>query len=277
MILKEYYTLSNGIKIPKIGLGTWQMNNDEAYNSTIIALKLGYRHIDTAYAYENENAVIKAIKDSGIKRDDIFITTKLKAKYKGYNECLKYFNESLINLETDYIDLYLIHAPWPWDNQGLNCDEGNLGAWKCMIDLYNQGKIKAIGVSNFSIDNIKNLYNNTGVMPMVNQIRYFIGNTQNELTNYCQNNNILVEAYSPLATGKLLDDSIINNMAKKYNKTISQICIRYCIEKNTLPLPKSTHEERILENSKIDFSISNDDIKILDSIKKEELYKKYRS
>ncbi len=266
MIKDLDYTLSNGVKIPAIAFGTWQMSEEEAYNACLFALKNGYRHLDTAYAYNNEKAVGRAIKDSGIKREDIFVTTKLPASYKTYDEAIKYFYESLNNLGLDYIDLYLIHAPWPWDNVGLDCESGNVDVWKAFIDLYNKGLIRSIGVSNFRNYNIENLVKNTNFIPHVNQIRYFIGNTQESVVECCNKYNILVEAYSPLATGEILESKELDQIALKYNKSKAQICIRYCFENNTLPLPKSTHESRILENIDLDFKISDEDMAYLNSL-----------
>lgn len=267
MIKDEYFVLSNGLKIPKVGFGTWQSKDgEEAYNSVLWALKYGYRHIDTAYVYGNEASVARAIKDSKIKREDIFITTKLPAEIKTYDGAIEYFNRSIVNLDTDYIDLYLIHAPWPWENVGADCTEGNIEAWKAMIKLYQEKKIKSIGVSNFLVKDIEALIEATGFKPMVNQIRYFIGNTQSTITDYCQKNDILIEAYSPFATGELIDNPIVLEMAKKYNTSIPKICLRYCIQKNTLPLPKSVHEDRIKDNLDFNFEISKEDMDYLDSL-----------
>ena len=266
MIKDEFYTLTNGIRIPKVGLGTWQSSKEDAYNATLIAIKNGYRHIDTAFAYQNEDAVGKAIRDSKIDRKDIFVTTKLPAQYKTYQEAIDYFNASLSNLGLDYIDLYLIHAPWPWSEVGKDCEEGNIEVWKAFIDLYNSGKVKAIGVSNFRPNNIENLIKATKFVPHVNQIRYFIGNTQKKVVDYCKEHNILVEAYSPLATGEILNSPELDNIANKYNKTKAQICLRYCLENKTLPLPKSVHEERICANLNLDFKIDKEDLNYLDSL-----------
>ncbi|MCI5583016.1 MAG: aldo/keto reductase [Anaeroplasma sp.] len=267
MIKEEFFVLSNGVKIPKVGFGTWQSKSgEEAYNAVLWALEAGYRHIDTAYAYENEESVANAIIDSKIKREDLFITTKLPSHIKTYEGCIQYFNESINNLKLDYIDLYLIHAPWPWSNIGQDCTEGNIEVWKAMIDLYNQKKIRAIGVSNFHVQDIKALVEATGVWPMVNQIRYFIGNRQDEITDFCQANNILVQAYSPMATSELLNNSKIIEIAEKYNKSVAKICIRYCLQKNTNPLPKSVHKERIIDNIDLDFEISKEDMDYLDSL-----------
>ena len=277
MIKDEFYVLSNGVKIPKIGLGTWQSSKDDTYTACMAAIKAGYKHIDTAYVYENEDAVGKALKDSKVKREDVFITTKLPANIKTYDGAIESFYESLKNLGLDYIDLYLIHAPWPWDNQGADYNAENIEVWKAMIKLYNQGLVRAIGVSNFHENEIDSLIKATNFVPMVNQIRFFIGNTQAPLTRDCQNNKILVEAYSPLATGELVDMDILDNLANKYNTTRAKLCIRYCIEKNTLPLPKSVHEERIIDNLDIDFTIDGADMDYLDSLYHIASTRKYRS
>lgn len=266
MVINETYKLLSGYDIPKIGFGTWQAEPLDAYNSTLTALKNGYRHIDTALAYNNEAEIGKAIKDSKIDRKELFITTKLPAQYKTYDEAIKYFNISLKNLGLDYIDLYLIHAPWPWQEVGKDCKEGNIEVWKAFIDLKKQGLVRSIGVSNFRENDLENIISATNVIPDVNQIRFFIGNTQESVVKYCKEHNILVEAYSPLATGEILNSKELDIIANKYNKTKAQICIRYCIERGTLPLPKSTHEARIIENKDVDFTISKEDIEYLNSL-----------
>lgn len=267
MVKEENFILYNGVAIPKIGFGTWQVKDgEEAYNSTLFALKAGYKHIDTAFAYRNEESVGRAIKDSKIDRKSIFVTSKLPADIKNYDDARACFLKSLKNLGLDYLDLYLIHAPWPWTEIGKDCREGNIEAWRALIDLYKEGKIRSIGVSNFHVDDLKNIIDATGVKPMVNQIRFFIGNTQEKITSYCQENDILVEAYSPLATGAIVENEELKEIASKYNVSIPQLCIRYCLERNTLPLPKSIHEERIRANLNVNFKISSDDMKILNNL-----------
>ena len=267
MITETFFELYNGVKIPAVGFGTWQVKDgSEAYCSTLMALEAGYRHIDTAHAYDNEESVGKAIKDSGIKREDVFVTTKLPSHIKTYDGAKEHFAESLASLGLEYLDLYLIHAPWPWSNIGEECTEGNIEAWRAMVELYNEGKVRAIGVSNFAVKDITPLIDATGVKPMVNQIRYFIGNRQDVITDYCQANGILVEAYSPLATGEIVANEKLAPIAAKYGVTIPQLCIRYCLEKNTLPLPKSVHKERIEANIDLNFHIEKEDIEYLDSI-----------
>lgn len=261
------YELYNGVKIPAVGFGTWQTEGGEqAYNSVRWALEAGYRHVDTAYVYENEKSVGEAIADSGVGREKIFLTTKLPSEIKTYDGALEYFDKSLKNLGTDYIDLYLIHAPWPWSNVGEDCTEGNVRAWDAMTKLYAQGKVRSIGVSNFHKEHIEPLIRATGFKPMANQIRYFVGNVQEKITLYCQSENILIEAYSPLATGELLQNELLLNLSRKYGKSIAKICLRYCLQKHTLPLPKSTHKERIKDNLDLDFVLSDEDMKYLDGL-----------
>lgn len=266
--LIETYELSNGITIPKIGFGTWQVPDGKiAYDSVLMALKNGYRHIDTAEAYQNEASVGKAIRDSKIPREEIFVTSKLHSHIKTYDEAKEAFQKTLEALEFEYLDLFLIHAPWPWNEMGKDCREGNVEAFKAMIELYKEGKIKAIGVSNFSPSDIDNIIEHLNFVPHVNQIAFFVGHNQIETDLYCREKNILIEAYSPLAIGHALKNPIVIKMAKDYEKTPAQMLIRYCLEKGTLPLPKSTHESRIIENSKVDFSIKKADLDILDQIK----------
>lgn len=267
-ILNENYVLANGVKIPKLGFGTWQIpNGDIAYQSVKLALKNGYRHIDTAAAYGNEESVGKAVKDSGIPRKDIFITTKLQSHIKDAKGARQGFLKTLKDLDMDYVDLYLIHAPWPWSEIGKNCDEGNVEVYKVMEEFYKAGKIRAIGVSNFSPKDIENILAHCEIKPFVNQISYHIEHHQSETDAYCKANDILVEAYSPLGIGKLLTNPEIIKMAKKYGKTPAQLCIKYDLQHETLPLPKSTHEHRMIENADLDdFEISKDDMDYLDRL-----------
>ncbi|MFA5421794.1 MAG: aldo/keto reductase [Bacilli bacterium] len=263
-LIADDFVLSNGVRIPKIGFGTWQIKEgEEAYNSVLIALKNGYRHIDTATVYRNEKSVGKALGDSGLKREDIFVTTKLPSHIKGYESTYIELDKSLKKLGLDYIDLYLIHAPWPWTAIGSDHTVGNIESWKAMIDLYKAGKIRAIGVSNFAISDIDALVQATGFIPHVNQIPFYVGKPQNDLRAYCRKHNILVEAYSPLMSGRIFKLKIIHELADKYHVTPAQIALRYTIEQNTLPLPKSTHLERIVENKEIDFVLETGDVQKL--------------
>lgn len=266
-VLTETYTLNTGAKIPKIGFGTWQMwDADEAYKSVVDALKAGYRHIDTARVYANEESVGRAIKDSGIAREDIFLTTKLPADIKDASRVEEMFQASIGALGVEYVDLYLIHAPWPWQEKGADYTEQNIEVWQEMEKIYKSGSAKAIGVSNFDVHDLTAILENGRVVPAANQIRWFIGYTEDDITKFSKEKGILVEAYSPLATGKILDNADIKEIAEKYGKTVAQISIRYCLQHNTLPLPKSTHEEFIKQNADVDFEISPEDMATLDAL-----------
>lgn len=266
MVIQETYRLHNGVLIPKVGFGTWQIpNGPKTFDSVTQALNAGYRHIDTAANYKNEQSVGEAIRASGL--DSIFITTKLESFIKSYDETLIAFEQSRQALGVEVIDLYIIHAPWPWSEIGKDCSAGNVQAFKAMEQLYKEGKVRAIGVSNFNVQDLQNILDNCEIVPMVNQISYFIGHTQDEIVAFCERHNILVEAYSPLAIGQLLTNDTLIQMANKYHVSPAQVAIRYCLEKNTLPLPKSVTEARIIENTKLDFTIDSVDLSVLDSIK----------
>lgn len=266
--LHQTYTLNNGVKLPKIGYGTWQIPNGEpAYKAVLLALKNGYRHIDTAADYGNEESVGKAVRDSNISRKKIFVTSKLKSHIKTYEGAMEAFEKTLNTMGLDYLDLYLIHGPRPFDNPNANSDKGNVAAYRAMEKLYKDGRIRAIGVSNFEISDIENILNNCDVTPAVNQIGYFIGLDNDEIQDYCESIGIQITSFSPLAIGYALSNETIRKMAEKYNVTPAQICIRYDIQKNTAPLPKSTHESRIIENSQVDFTISEGDMEILNNIR----------
>lgn len=263
----DNFILNDKVEIPAIGLGTWQSEKPDAYNAVRTAIDCGYRHIDTAYVYGNEDAVGKAVKECGIPREQLFITTKLPSDIKSFDGAKKYCEKSLNALGLDYVDLYLIHAPWPWSNIGQDCTEGNIAAWKAMIELKKEGEIRSVGVSNFNSEQIDSLINATGIIPSVNQIRFFIGNTQEPILNYCKQKGILVEAYSPLATGKIMEIDGIRKIAEKLGVSFAQLCIKYCLQRGTLPLPKSVTPSRIADNIKLDFRIPESDMQFLNSIK----------
>ncbi len=266
-MLNKKIVLANNVKVPIIGFGTWQIpGGTETYDAVTNALEVGYRHIDTAYAYDNERSVGKAIKDSNVDRKDIFITSKLPSHIKNYDDTIKSFYESLKNLDVDYLDLYLIHAPWPWDEIGKECSEGNALAWEAMIKLYKDGLIKAIGVSNFAVSDIDYIYNKTKFYPHVNQIVFNIEKNQDEMLEYGKKHNIVIEAYSPLGTGKVLSNEILISLAKKYNVTPAQLAIKYTIDCGTVTLPKTVNKTRMIENSSIDFTIDEMDLNKLKNL-----------
>lgn len=269
--MKKDIILSNGVKIPNIGYGTWQVTNDIIYECFNLAIKCGYRHIDSAQAYGNEENLGKAIKTSSIKREDLFITSKVLDIHKSYESAKASIEESLKKLDTPYIDLMLIHCPQPWDIYGTpgcyDYKKENVEVWKALEEFYEAGKIKVIGVSNFSIEDIQNIFDNCKIRPMVNQIPVYIGKTNWELINYCLENNIAVEAYSPIAHGKILSNPVVKKMADKYRCTIAQLCIAYVLQIGLIALPKATSEEHMLNNIDINFSINETDLEYLKNLK----------
>lgn len=265
--LQDTYTLANVVQIPCIGFGTWQTPNGEtAINSVKAALKAGYRHIDTAACYGNEASVGQAIKESGVPREEIFVTSKVWNTERGYEKTLAAFETTMAKLDLDYVDLYLIH--WPAAaNQFENWKEINAQTWRALEELYIEGKVKAIGVSNFLPHHLEALLEGVKVVPMVNQIEYHPGFMQAESVDFCRAHNILVEAWSPLGTGNVLNNKTLIMMAQKYSKTVAQICIRWVLQHGLLPLPKSITESRVIENTEVfDFEIKDEDMAIIDAI-----------
>lgn len=267
MILQEEYTLNNGIKIPKLAFGTWMIDDQKVVQAVKDALEIGYRHIDTAQAYGNERGVGEAIKTSGLKRSEIFLTSKVAAEHKTYESAAKSIEESLEKLGVDMIDLMIIHAPQPWDEfREANYDAGNIEAWRALEDAYNAGKIRAIGLSNFNQHDVDNILQHATVKPAVNQILAHISNTPFELIEYCKKYDILVEAYSPVGHGELLKNPDLIKMAEKYQVSVPQLAIRYCLELGLLPLPKSAKKDHIKANSEVDFKLTNEDLEYLENI-----------
>lgn len=268
MILKEKYTLSNGVEISKIGLGTWMIDDDKVAQAVRAAVEIGYRHIDTAQGYMNERGVGEGIRSCGLPRKDIFVTTKLDAAIKNYDEATTAIEMSLQKLGLDYIDLMIIHSPQPWSNfrEGNHFFEGNREAWRALEDAYKAGKLRAIGVSNFEQVDLNNILEHCTIKPMVNQILAHISNTPLKLIEYCQNNDILIEAYSPIAHGEMLKNEVVSGIAKRYNVSVAQLCIRYCLQLNTLPLPKTANPEHMRINADVDFDISEADMEVLKNI-----------
>ena len=262
--LTSAYTLANGNKIPCVGFGTWQsQDGKEAYNAVLSALKNGYRHIDTATAYENEESVGRAIndfiKETGVKRSELFITTKLWNDSHGYEEAKNAIKTSLKKMNLDYLDLYLIHWPNPLHLRDI-WEQKNAETWCAMEEFYKNGQLRAIGLSNFCRHHIEALLKTAKIKPMVNQIKICPGQAQRELAEYSRSQNMVVEGYSPLGTGKIFLSDQMRLLSQKYNRTIAQICIRWSLQEGCVPLPKSVHEEKIIENSKVfDFKLEQDD------------------
>ncbi len=266
--LTDGYLLPNGVQIPCIGLGTWQTPNGAVAVSAVKeALALGYRHIDTAAGYGNEASVGIAVKQSGIARKEVFITSKLQNTAHGYEETLAAFEGTMKNLDMDYLDLYLIHWPNPIKYRD-RWREANAGTWKAFEELYAAGRIRSIGISNFHLHHIGELMKTATIAPMVNQIRLCPGDTQAEVVAYCKTHNILLEAYSPLGTGLIFRVPEMQALAEKYGKTIAQICIRWSLQMGFLPLPKSVTKERIRENAAVfDFELSAQDVQAIADLK----------
>ena len=274
-MFNEYLTLPNGIKVPQLALGTWLIDDDNASDAVRAALDIGYRQIDTAQAYANERGVGEGIRTSGLNREDVFVTTKVAAEHKDYKTAAEGIDGSLMKMGLDYIDLMIIHSPQPWVevNQSDNrYPEGNLEAWRALTDAYKAGKIRAIGVSNFLQNDIENIWNNSDVKPMVNQVLCHISNTPLELIEYCQSKGIVMEAYSPVAHGEAWRIPAIAQMAEKYGVSVPQLCIRYDIQLGMIVLPKTANPAHMKSNADVDFVISDEDMEILKHLEKIDNY-----
>ena len=270
MILQETYTLANGVEIPKLGLGVWLIDKADAEQAVKDAVNIGYRHIDTAQDYFNEAEVAAGIKASGVNRNEIFLTTKLAARYKSYKDSVAAIDGSLQRMGLDYVDLMIIHSPQPWENFGQSDRffQGNQEAWRALEEAQKAGKIRAIGLSNFQKQDIDNILKSCSVAPVANQILAHVSNTPTELIKYSQDNGMLVEAYSPVGHGELLKNGHIAQMAERYGVTIPQLCIRYTLQLNLLPLPKTANPAHMKDNADVDFEISESDMDTLKSIEK---------
>ncbi len=260
-------SLNNGVEMPIIGLGTYKApEGAEVVNEVTWALNAGYRLIDTAKIYKNEEGVGEAINNSGIPREEIFLTTKLWNPDQGYETTLKAIDESLEKLKLEYVDLYLVH--WPTtDPEAKESNNKREETWKAMEEIYKSGKAKAIGVSNYTITHLEEMKKYATILPSVNQVEFHPYLFQKELLEYCKANNILLEAYRPLTNGKKMSNEVIDGIAKKYDKTNAQVLIRWSIQNGCVPLPKSVHKERIEENiSVFDFELTEDDMNSIDSL-----------
>ena len=264
-------TLSNGVAVPQLALGTWLIDDGEAADAVASAIRMGYRHIDTAQAYMNERGVGRGIRAGGIARDRLYITTKVAAEHKDYRSAAAGIDGSLKALGLDYIDLMIIHSPQPWDKVNQSDDryfEGNREAWRALTDAYKAGKLRAIGVSNFLKEDIDNLWDSAEVKPMVNQVLCHISNTPLELIDYCQKLGIVMEAYSPVAHGEAMKNPKIAEMAEKYGVSVPQLCIRYDIQLGMIVLPKTANPDHMRSNADVDFVISDADMTALKEIER---------
>lgn len=259
--VKDFWMLNNGVRIPCVGFGTWQTPDGEtAVQAVKSALEAGYVHIDTAAAYDNEASVGRGIREADVKREDLFVTSKLWNGNRGYDKTMEAFEKTMKDLGLEYLDLYLIH--WPAvANQFENWQELNLSTWRAFEQLYKDGRIRAIGLSNFMPHHMEPLMAEAEIRPMVNQIEFHPGQMQRETVEYCRQHDILVEAWSPLGTGRMLTNPTLQSIAGKYEKSVAQLCIRWCLQNEVLPLPKSVTPSRIRENAQVfDFKISRDDM-----------------
>ncbi|MDN5346137.1 MAG: methylglyoxal/glyoxal reductase [Petrotoga sp.] len=250
--------LANKVKIPWLGYGTYKAHGDELIEGVKYALSIGYRLIDTAEMYENEEEIGKAIRQSKIPRDEIFITSKVWNTNQGFESTLNSFENSLKRLGTDYLDLYLIH--WPVSGKYIE-------TWKALEKLYKEGRVRAIGVSNFLIHHLQDIINNCEITPMVNQVEFHPYLLQRDLLDYCQRNKIQLEAWSPLMRGRVLNIPQLVDISNKYKKTPAQIVLRWDLQHGVVTIPKSVHKERIKENADIfDFELTEEEMRIIDNL-----------
>lgn len=269
MILNETYKMNNGLEIPKLALGTWLIDDNIVAEAVREAVKIGYRHIDTAQAYKNERGVGEGLLTCGVSRDEIFVTSKVAAENKTYESAVNSIDETLRKMKLDYIDMMIIHSPQPWIE--VNQSENryfyeNKQVWKAMEDVVKDGKVRTIGVSNFLEEDIDNILSDCKIRPAVNQILAHISNTPIKLIEYCKSKDILVEAYSPIAHGEALKNAKIKEMADKYNVSIAQLCIKYDLQLGMVVLPKTSNPNHMKSNADLDFTISDEDMETLKNI-----------
>ena len=265
-ILEETYTLASGTEVPRMGLGTWLMDDAEAKQAVVDAVAAGYRMIDTAQAYGNEEGVGEGIRTCSTQREQLFIGTKVAAELKDHDSVAASIDESLAKLGLDYVDQMIIHSPQPWAevNQSDNRhEEGNLAAWSALEEAQTAGKVRVIGVSNFNEHDIENILGNASVKPQVNQVLAHISNTPTELIDFCRARGILVEAYSPIAHGMVLSNPLVTEVASHYGVTTAQLCVRYCLQLGLLPLPKTANPKHMANNAQVDFEITEEDMALL--------------
>lgn len=254
---KEYTVLSNGVKMPNLAFGTFKVNEGDDIQIILDAIEAGYRHFDTAAFYNTEEALGKAIKKSGLPREKFFVTTKVWKTCMGYEGAKKSFEESLKKLDMDYVDLFLIH--WPIPDEKSDWKKLDIETWKAFEEIYKEGKVKAIGVSNFLNHHMQNILDNCKVVPMVNQIEFHPGYIQKDVVDFDKEHGIVVEAWSPLGRERVFKDELLNELAEKYNKSVAQICLAFALQMDVVPLPKSSSIERMKQNMDIDFELKKED------------------
>ena len=270
-MFNETVTLSNGVAVPQLALGTWLIDDDKAADAVRAAVAMGYRHVDTAQAYANERGVGEGIRTCGIPRDQLFVTSKVAAEHKTYESAAASIDETLKLTGLDYLDMMIIHSPQPWVevNQSENrYIDGNRAAWRALEDAMKAGKLRAIGVSNFLKEDIDSLWEVAEIKPMVNQVLCHISNTPLDLIDYCQGKGIVMEAYSPVAHGEAMKNPAIRAIADKYGVSIPQLCIRYDLQLGMITLPKTANPDHMRSNGEVDFTISDGDMEILKHIER---------
>lgn len=264
-------TLSNGVVVPQLALGTWLIDDSKVSAAVKAAITLGYRHIDTAQAYANERGVGEGVRESGVAREEIFVTSKVAAEHKDYKTAAAGIDETLRKMGLDYLDMMIIHSPQPWVLVNQSDDrfvEGNREAWRALEDAYKAGKLRAIGVSNFLECDIDSLWETAEIKPMVNQVLCHISNTPLALIDHCTAKGVVMEAYSPVAHGEALKNPAIKTMAEKYGVSVPQLCIRYDIQLGMIVLPKTANPDHMKANGDVDFIISDEDMEMLKNIER---------
>lgn len=263
-MLEQRYTLSDGTRVPRLAFGTWQISDADAPRAVTDAIGTGYRLIDTAVDYGNERGVGQAIRECGLKRSDLQVVSKIPHDMKTYQGTKRTIDESLDRLNIGYLDLMLIHSPKPWPELDAHSPkayfEENLEVWKAMEEAVEDGRIKALGVSNFGIADIQNILDNAAIAPVVNQIRVHVGHVPADVISYCRERGIVIMAFAPNATGKLLHHPVTTAIAARYGVSVPQLCIRFDLQLGTMPLPKTLSRERMAQNADVDFVISDDDM-----------------
>lgn len=266
-ILEETYTLTGGTEIPRLGLGTWFIDDDKAADAVRAAVEIGYRHIDTAQAYGNERGVGEGVRTSGVAREELFVSTKIAAEVKDYDAAVASIQGSLETMGLDYIDLMLIHAPQPWDEfRTGDYAEGNREVWRALEEAQQAGTVRTIGVSNFERSDLEHLLEHAEMVPHVNQLLVHAGNTPRELLEFCEAQGIRVQAYSPIAHGAILENPDVQAMAERYGVTVPQLCIRYTLQLGTVSLPKTANPEHMRANAQVDFEITAEDMAALERL-----------